>query len=165
MIYRHVAFVFSALMLAQGTFASAQARTDGVTGQNLAEPVAQAENDLTGYWQQGNGEIVYFTQDGTSLTSRYRKRSASNDENDIDFTATVHGNLVYGAHRGPFSRAMQKKCALQIWVGMGLTLNEDGTELAGFRGDRVVDRKSCSTKNSDPVRLVYTRVADGDAPQ
>jgi hypothetical protein len=57
---------------------------------------------------------------------------------------------------------MQKKCSLQIWVGMGLTLSDDGTILEGFRGDRIVDPKNCSAKNSDPVKLVYKRIADSD---
>ena len=156
MIYRQAAYIFSALMLVSGV--ASEARPD-------AEGSQKADSDLAGYWQQGNGEIVRFTREGSSLTSRYQKRSASNDENDIDFTATVHGNLIYGAHRGPFSRAMQKKCAVQIWVGMGLTLSEDGTELTGFRGDRIVDPKTCSAKNSDPVKLVYTRVTDSDIEQ
>ena len=156
MIYRQAAYIFSALMLVSGV--ASEARPDAHGSQ-------KSESDLAGYWKQGNGEIVRFTREGSSLTSRYQKRSASNDENDIDFTATVHGNLIYGAHRGPFSRAMQKKCAMQIWVGMGLTLSEDGTELTGFRGDRIVDPKTCSAKNSDPVKLVYTRVTDSDIEQ
>jgi hypothetical protein len=153
MIYRTAAYVFSALMMVGGV--AADARPDANESQ-------AAETDLTGYWQQGDGEIVHFTQDGSGLTSRYSKRSAGNDENEIDFTATVHGNLIYGAHRGPFSRPMQKKCSLQIWVGMGLTLSDDGTILEGFRGDRIVDPKNCSAKNSDPVKLVYKRIADSD---
>ena len=147
MTYRGAAFAIFALMMASGASADGQG-------------TQQARSDLTGYWQQGDGVIVHFTQDGTSLTSRHYERSADNDENDIDFTATVHGNLIYGAHRGPFSRAMQKKCAVQIWVGMGLTLSGDGTLLEGFRGDRIVDPRSCSTANSEPVKLVYKRVPD-----
>ena len=156
MIYRQAAYIFSALMLVSGVASEARPDADGSQ---------KSDSDLAGSWQQGNGELVRFTREGSSLTSRYQKRSASNDENDIDFTATVHGNLIYGAHRGPFSRAMQKKCAMQIWVGMGLTLSEDGTELTGFRGDRIVDPKTCSAKNSDPVKLVYTRVTDSDIEQ
>jgi len=151
MIFRQAVYVFSALMMVGS--AAVHARPD-------ADQSGTAQSDLTGYWQQGDGEIFYFTQEGFSLTSRYRDQSANNDENDVDFTATVHGNLIYGAHRGPFSRSMQKKCAVQIWVGMGLTLNDDGTELEGFRGDRIVDRQTCSTKNSEPVKLVYKRIAD-----
>ncbi len=154
MRYRLGAYAFSALLM-----------VSGVATQALADGTEQAENDLTGYWQQGDGQIFYFTQEGSRLTSRHPKRSARNEENDIDFTATVHGNLIYGAHRGPFSRAMQKKCSLQIWVGMGLTLNDDRTELTGFRGDRIVDSKTCSAKDSDPVKLVYTRMADVDPLQ
>lgn len=156
MRYRHAAYAFAALMMVNGV--AADARPD-------ADESQKGESDLTGYWQQADGQILYFTQEGSSLTSRYEKASASNDENDIDFTATVHGNLIYGAHRGPFSQVMQKKCALQIWVGMGLTLSDDGTELTGFRGDRIVDLKTCSAKNSDPVEVVYTRIADSDALQ
>lgn len=153
---RLAAYALSALMMVNGVAADARSGAD---------ETQKTESDLTGYWQQADGDILYFTQDGSSLTSRYKKRSANNDENDIDFTATVHGNLIYGAHRGPFSRAMQKKCSLQIWVGMGLTLSDDGTELTGFRGDRIVDLKTCSAKNSDPVGLVYTRMADSDVLQ
>lgn len=154
MRYRLAAYVFSALLM-----------VSGVTTQAQADGREQAENDLTGYWQQGDGQIFYFTQEGSRLTSRHPKRSARNDENDIDFTATIRGNLVYGAHRGPFSRAMQKKCSLQIWVGMGLTVNDDRTELTGFRGDRIVDPKTCSAKDSAPVKLVYTRMAAVDPLQ
>ncbi|MEJ6595924.1 hypothetical protein [Parasphingorhabdus sp.] len=156
MIYRPAAYAFSALMMVSGV--AADARPDANESQT-------AESDLTGYWKQRDGKIVHFTQDGSSLTSRYSKRSAGNDENDVDFTATVHGNLIYGAHRGPFSRTMQKKCSLQIWVGMGLTLSDDGTILEGFRGDRIVDPKTCSAKNSDPVKIVYKRIADADLLQ
>lgn len=151
MIYRQAIYAFAALMMVNGTVADA--RPD-------AEQVQNTEQDLTGYWRQADGSIFHFTQEGTSLISRYRVESENNDENDIDFTATVHGNLIYGAHRGPFSRAMQKKCTFQIWVGMGLTLNDGGTELRGFRGDRIVDPKTCSVTDSDPVTVVYTRVAD-----
>lgn len=152
MIYRHAARAFAALMMVN---AAADARSDTNESQN-------AEHDLTGYWRHADGSLFHFTQAGTSLTSRYSMRSVNNDENDIDFTATVHGDLIYGAHRGPFSRAMQKKCALQIWVGMGLTLSDDGIALRGFRGDRIVDPKTCSVIDSDPVAVVYTRVADSD---
>ena len=150
MIYLPSAYAFLALTMVIGVAADARPHSD--------EPQMIAESDLTGTWQQGDGAIVHFTQDGSSLTSRYSERSAGNYENDIDFTATIHGNLVYGAHRGPFSRAMQKKCAVQIWVGMGLTLSDDGTRLEGFRGDRAVDPRTCSAVNSDPVSLVYTRI-------
>jgi hypothetical protein len=136
--------VFSALLMVSGIAAPA-----------LADGTEQAANELTGYWQQGDGEIFHFIQEGTSLTSRGPVRS---NENDLDFSATIHGNLIYGAHRGPFFSAMRKKCALQIWVGMGLTLNDDRTILSGFRGDRIVDPKSCSVSYGDPVKLVYTRV-------
>lgn len=145
MRYRLVTYACSALLMASGVAALAQA--DGM---------APAENDLTGLWQQGDGQIVHFTQQGAALTSRHR--SPRGQEAEVDFTATIHGNLVYGAHRGPFSRIMQKKCALQIWVGMGLTLNADRTELTGFRGDRIVDPKSCRVANSDPVTIVYRRL-------
>ncbi|MEH6662444.1 MAG: hypothetical protein V7679_12415 [Parasphingorhabdus sp.] len=153
MIYRQAIYALAALMMVDG--AAADARPD-------AEQAEKTDHDLTGYWQQADGNIFRFTQEGTSLISRYRERSENNDENDIDFTATIHGNLVYGAHRGPFPRAMQKKCALQIWVGMGLTLSDDGLELKGFRGDRIVDPKSCGVIDSAPVAVVYTKVADSD---
>ncbi len=156
MRYRQAAQIFSALMMV--TSVSADARTG-------TEESRKAEGDLTGYWQQEDGAIVHFTQEGSSLISRYDKRSADNEANDIDFTATVHGNLVYGAHRGPFSRAMQKKCSTQIWVGMGLTLSDDGRMLEGFRGDRIIDPESCSTRNSAPTSLVYRRVPALDTGQ
>ena len=155
MRYRKTAYIFSALMLVSGIAADARD----------TEQSGKAQGDLTGYWQQEDGTVVRFTQDGTSLTSRHSQRSADNDKNDIAFTATVHGNLVYGAHRGPFSRAMQRKCALQIWVGMGLTLSEDGTRLEGFRGDRTLDPQSCRAENSAPVALVYKRMSDFDPMQ
>ena len=117
-------------------------------------------SDLSGYWRQADGAIFRFTQDGSSLTSRYPEGAVAGDENDIDFAATIHGNLIYGAHRGPFSRAVQKQCAIQIWVGMGLTLSKDGKRLEGFRGDRILDAGTCTAANSEPVNLVYTRVED-----
>ena len=154
MIYRPAAFMISALMMAGGV--AAQAGPD-------ADESRKVEGDLTGYWQQEDGTVFHFVQEGVSLISRHDRRPAGADENDIDFTATVYGKLIYGAHRGPFSRAMQKKCAIQIWVGMGLTLSDDGRQLEGFRGDRAVDPKSCSTENRDPVRLVYKRLPDWDS--
>lgn len=156
MRYRQAATIFSALMLVSSVAAAAP--------PDAREP-RQAEGDLTGYWQQADGTVVRFTQDGSSLISRYDKRSAGEEANDIDFTATVHGNLVYGAHRGPFSRAMQEKCATQIWVGMGLTLSDDGNKLEGFRGDRVIDPQNCSARNSAPASLVYKRVLARDPEQ
>lgn len=149
MIFRLAALVFPALLMA-----------DGAVGQSLpaSENMRQAESALTGYWQQDDGQIFYFTQEGSSLTSRHAQRSAGHTESEVDFTATIYGNLIYGAHRSPHSRAMQEKCAQQIWVGMGLTLNDDRTELTGFRGDRIVDPKTCSVRDSDPVGLVYTRI-------
>jgi hypothetical protein len=148
MRYRLAAFAFSALLM-----------VPGIATPALADGKEQAANDLTGYWQQGGGQIFHFIQEGTSLTSRHPAR---NNENDLEFSATVHGSLIYGAHRGPFSRAMQKKCARQIWVGMGLTLSDDRTKLTGFRGDRIIDPKTCSARYSDPVKLVYTRVPGPD---
>lgn len=170
MIYRQVACVFLALMTANGVAAEVRPGANNNTALLRAEAVAKmfaeasetAESDLTGYWQAADGETFYFTQEGSSLTSRHTKRSANNAENEIDFTATVHGNLVYGAHRGPFSRAMEQKCSRQIWVGMGLTLNDDRNELTGFRGDRIIDPENCTARNSDPVGLVYNRIADID---
>lgn len=156
MIYRRVGFAFSALMMVGGV--AAEARPD-------AEESRKVESDLTGYWQQEDGTVFHFVQEGVRLISRHDRRPAGADENDIDFTATIYGRLIYGAHRGPFSRAMQKKCAVQIWVGMGLTLSDDGRLLEGFRGDRIVDPKSCSTENRDPVRLVYKRLPDYDPLQ
>ncbi len=156
MIYRHAAYVFLALMTANGVAVEARPDSERNVGMH------QIETDLTGYWQQGDGQVFYFTQEGSSLTSRHSRKSASHVENEVDFTATIHGNLIYGAHRGPYSRAMQEKCSRQIWVGMGLTLNEGRNELTGFRGDRIVDPENCSAKNSDPVAVVYTRIADAE---
>jgi len=156
MRYRQATQIFSALIMVSSV--SADARPG-------AEESRKAQGDLTGYWQQEDGAIVHFTQEGSSLISRYDKRSADNEANDIDFTATVHGNLVYGAHRGPFSRAMQKQCATQIWVGMGLTLSDDGNSLEGFRGDRIIDPENCSARNSAPASLVYKRVPALDPGQ
>jgi len=149
MKYRQAVHLISALMMVSGV--AADARPD-------AEQSGNAGGDLSGYWQQDDGAVVHFTQDGSSLISRYEKPSADNDENDIDFTATVHGNLVYGAHRGPFSRAMQEKCAIQIWVGIGLTLSDDGNMLEGYRGDRTINPENCSARNSAPTSLVYKRI-------
>ena len=154
MILRRSACVFLALLMADGAVAQAPPASDN------HEHMQQAESGLTGYWQQDDGQIFYFVQEGSSLISRHAQRSAGNNENEVDFTATIYGNLVYGAHRSPGSRAMQEKCAQQIWVGMGLTLNDDRTELTGFRGDRIVDAKGCSVKDSDPVGLVYSRIDD-----
>ena len=153
MKYRQAAYAFCALIMASGV--AADARSD-------AGDSPEALADLSGYWQQEDGTVYHFSQDGINLISRHDGQSPGAGENEIDFTATVHGNLIYGAHRGPFSRAIQKRCAIQIWVGMGLTLSEDGRLLEGFRGDRVVDPKSCSARNSDPVRLVYRRVSGLD---
>ena len=157
------AYVVLGLMTANGVAVQAgpvaKLQAEAVPEQ-INDGSDQVEPDLTGYWQQDDGQIFYFEHSGSSLVSRHVKRSARNNENDIDFTATVHGNLIYGAHRGPFSRAMQEKCSNQIWVGMGLTLNDGRNQLAGFRGDRAVDPKNCSAKNADTVALVYTKVAD-----
>jgi hypothetical protein len=152
MLYRRSVCMFLALMMADGAAVQALAASD----QNVV--MDQAETDLTGHWRQGDGHIVYFTQVGSSLTSRYSKSPTSNVENEVDFTATIYGNLIYGAHRASFSHALQEKCSSQIWVGMGLTLNETRTELTGFRGDRIVDPESCSVEDSDPVGLVYIRI-------
>lgn len=149
MRYRVAVYAFSALLA-----------LSGIATPALTEGTEPAGNDLSGYWQQGDGQIVQFTQEGVALTSRHR--SERGKEAEVDFTATVHGNLIYGAHRGPFSTAMQKKCATQIWVGMGLTLNADRTELTGFRGDRTVDPKTCRVTNSDPVTLVYKKMPASD---
>ncbi len=156
MMNRQVTYMCLALTMAIGGAADARSEASGS---------AEAESDLTGYWQREDGTVFQFSQEGINLISRHDKRSLAADENDIDFTATVHGNLVYGAHRGPFSRAVQKKCAIQIWVGMGLTLSDDGTSLEGFRGDRIFDPKDCSAKNSEPVKLVYKRLPDPDPMQ
>jgi len=156
MRYRQAIYAFAALTMGHGVGVNAQPDVD--EGQNDA-------HDLTGHWRQADGDILHFTQDGSSLISRYRDPSAYNAEGEIDFTATIHGNLIYGARRAPFSRAMQKKCALQIWVGMGLTLSDGGAELRGFRGDRTIDSKSCRVTDSTPVTVVYTRIADGAAAQ
>ncbi len=152
MIYRRPVCVLLALMTANGVAAQPLAAPD----QDASSP--QAVFDLTGHWRQEDGQTFHFIQDGSSLISRYSVSPASNAGNDIDFTATIYGNLVYGAHRAAFSPAMLEKCSSQIWVGMGLTLNAEGTELAGFRGDRIVDADDCTVEDSDPVRLVYVRI-------
>lgn len=152
MKYRQAACVFLALAMAQG----AAAQTLPATDKNISSQ--QVEIDLTGYWQQEDGQIFYFSQDGSSLISRHSHRSASNAENDVDFTATIYGNLVYGAHRAAFSPALLEKCSSQIWVGMGLTLNDKRTELTGFRGDRIVDPENCDVDDSDPIGLAYVRI-------
>lgn len=156
MIYRRSACVFLALLMANGVAAQAPPDSDKNAGTH------QTEFDLTGYWQQDGGQIFYFAQEGSSLTSRHMQRAAGNDERDIDFTATVHGNLIYGAHRASFSRVLRAKCSNQIWVGMGLTVNDDRTELTGFRGDRIVDPKTCNVKDSAPVGLVYKRIDEAE---
>ena len=152
MIYRQAACAFIVLMMPYG--AAAEALSDSDKNVDLH----QTGSDLTGYWQQEDGQIFRFSQEGSILTSRHSKRSASNVENQIDFTATIYGNLIYGAHRASFSSALLAKCTNQIWVGMGLTLNEERTKLTGFRGNRIVDPKTCSVKDSDPVGLVYSRI-------
>ena len=136
---------------------------NSIAAQPVAIPDGQAGSqqpgfDLTGYWQQEGGQIFYFTQEGASLTSRHSRRSSTSAPNDVDFSATIYGNLVYGAHRAGFIPALPEKCSGQLWVGMGLTLNEQRSELTGFRGDRIVDPKNCTVKDSVPVRLVYVRV-------
>ena len=141
---------------------------NSVAAQSIAIPDGQAGSqqpgfDLTGYWQQEGGQIFYFTQEGASLTSRHSGRSSTSATNDVDFTATIYGNLVYGAHRAGFAPALQEKCSGQIWVGMGLTLNVQRTELTGFRGDRIVDPKNCTVEDSVPVRLVYVRVGSPES--
>lgn len=152
MIYRRSVCVLLALLTANGVAAEPLA----ALGTDASSP--QDELDLTGYWRQADGQIFHFVQDGSSLTSRYSQATASNAANDVDFTATIYGNLVYGAHRAAFSRVLLEKCSSQIWVGMGLTLNDKRTELTGFRGDRIVDPENCSVEDSDPVGLVYVRV-------
>ena len=152
MKYRQAACVFLALVMAQG----AAAQTLPATNEHISSQ--PFEIDLTGYWQQDDGQIFYFTQDGSSLTSRHSHRSANNAENDVDFTATIYGNLVYGAHRASFSSALLKKCSSQIWVGMGLTLNDERSKMTGFRGDRIVNPENCDVEDSDPVGLVYVRI-------
>ena len=152
MIYLRLVCVLLALLTANGVAAQPQAAPD----KDAHSP--QEAFDLTGHWQQEDGQTFHFTQDGSSLTSRYSTASPGNAGNAIDFTATIYGNLIYGAHRAAFSPAMLEKCSSQIWVGMGLTLNAEGTELAGFRGGRIVDADDCTVEDSDPVRLVYVRI-------
>lgn len=172
MIYRNAAYAFFALAMTNGFVAmpvhasnevkATQAEDPPLDSESSVVTSQEAETDLTGFWTQGGYKIVYFEQDGSRLTSRYTKRSADNNKNDIDFTATIHGSLVYGAHRAPFSRKLQKKCAHQIWVGMGLTLEDNQRKLTGFRGNRTVDPKNCSVDNSETVDIIYTRMVDAD---
>jgi hypothetical protein len=152
MIYRRSVCVLLALLTAHGVVAQPLA----TSGKDASSQ--QVEIDLTGYWQQEDGQIFYFSQDGSSLTSRHSHRSASNDKNDVEFTATIYGDLVYGAHRAAFSPALLEKCSSQIWVGMGLTLNDKRTALTGFRGDRIVDPENCDVEDSEPVGLAYVRI-------
>lgn len=156
MIYCRVACACIVLIIPCG--AVAETRTDA----DKTVVSAQAETDLTGYWQQDGGAIFRLLQTGSSLISRHSEQSDSNVENQIDFTATIYGNLIYGAYRAPFSRAQLAECSHQIWVGMGLTLNDDRTRLTGFRGARILDPKTCRVTDSAPVSLVYTRM---DGPE
>lgn len=153
MIYRRAAYIFFALTMASSVAAEQQSDAD---------KSQQVDSGLSGYWQQVDGDVVLLSQQGSSLTSRFTTQSANNNANDLDFSATIYGNLIYGAYRGPFFRSMQKICSEQIWVGMGLTLSDDGNTLEGFRGDRIVDPTTCSAKYSDPVKLVYKRIANFD---
>ncbi|WP_430414333.1 hypothetical protein [Parasphingorhabdus sp.] len=172
MIYRNAAYAIYALAMTNALVAMPAHAANEVKAQPAANSSSHSENpvatspdadiDLTGFWTQGGYKIVYFEQDGSRLTSRYTKRSADNKKNEIDFTATIHGNLVYGAHRAPFSRKLQKKCAHQIWVGMGLTLEANHRKLTGFRGNRTVDPKNCEVDNSETVDIIYTRMVDAD---
>lgn len=127
----------------------------------VSQPL-EAPEDLTGYWKQGKHRILYFRQDGSKLISRHVKRTRvlAYDAEDIDFSATVHGNLVYGAHLNRLSRSMHRKCPVDMWVGIGLTVSEDYTRLTGFRGDRSVNLANCKVTSTNSVPFVYTRMLD-----
>lgn len=154
MIYRCTAYALIILMMPGAAVA------ETLSGSDRKGDSQQAAPDLTGYWQQDDGQVFHFSQSGTNLTSRRSGLSADFVEIPVDFTATIYGNLIYGAYRAPVSGERLARCASQIWVGMGLTLNEDRTKLTGFRGVRVVDPKSCNVRDSAPVGLVFTRIAD-----
>ncbi|MEH6756005.1 MAG: hypothetical protein V7676_00675 [Parasphingorhabdus sp.] len=164
--------IFSAAIFILGQVAIAQTLPDQVTKENgvseIAPPskaTAPAENipyDLTGYWKYGDNRILYLTQNGVNLESRHTKRTTDfvHEADEVDFTATLRGNLVYGAHLIRLSWAMHNICPVDLWVGMGLTVNDEQTKLTGFRGHRTVNLKTCKVEDQPPRDFVYTRMLD-----
>lgn len=124
--------------------------------------LATPEHDLTGYWKNDNGHVLYFKQDESVLNSFHTKETADyvHYAEEIDFTASVLGNLVHGAHLIRLSWPLHRKCPLDMWVGMGLTLNADRTRLTGFRGHRTVDLINCEINTEATRSFSYTRMLD-----
>jgi hypothetical protein len=127
-------------------------------------PTAGSAFDLTGYWKYGDDRVLYFKQDGSVLKSRHKERTKNHAHfaDEIDFKATIRDDLVHGAHLIRLSWGMHSKCPLDLWVGMGLTLNQEHTKLTGFRGHRTVDLVTCKAKTEPPQSLVYTRMLDAE---
>lgn len=144
--------------------------TDGQDSSEIIVPSKDASAletipyDLTGYWKYGDNRILYFTHDGLSLTSHHTKQTTDfvHAAQEVDFTATIHDNLVYGAHLIRLSWPMHNICPVDMWVGMGLTVNDDQTMLTGFRGHRTVNLKSCKVERQAPLSFVYTRMLDAN---
>ena len=140
------------------------ASAEPASAQSTAVAPTTANNafDLTGFWKYGDDRILYFTQDGAILESRHKERTKDHAHyaDEIDFKATIRDDLVHGAHLIRLSWGMHSKCPLDMWVGMGLTLNQDHTKLTGFRGHRTVDLVTCKPKTEPPRPLVYTRMLD-----
>ena len=118
--------------------------------------------DLTGYWKNSSNQTVYFTQTGFNVIARFKRYKRKSDyfSKEVDFNATLRGDLLHGAHRQRLSRRKEKKCSKEIWVGMGLTLNTDHTKLTGFRGNQKINLSNCKTSADGTIPFVYTRMFD-----
>jgi len=156
-MFRHIIILLAGILLfGQNAIASPRS-------QDILAPES-AENDLSGYWKYDDDRIVYITQDGLNLRSRHIKDATdfAHYAEEINFTATVRDDLVYGAHLIRLSWPQHRICPVDMWVGLGLTVNDDHTKLTGFRGHRTVNLVSCEIEIQPPVSLVYTRMLGAD---
>lgn len=130
----------------------------------MATNADSVQYDLTGYWKYGDNRILYLTQDGPKLTSHHTKQTPdyAHFADELDFTATVLGDLVHGAHLIRLPWPMHGKCPLDMWVGIGLTINDDQTVMTGFRGHRTVDLVTCEVSNGSTRSFVYHRMLDAE---
>jgi len=132
----------------------------GVT-QNQA---GEAQHDLTGYWKYGDDRVLYLTQKGSNVRSRYIQQTPdyAHFAEEIDFSANIVGNLLHGVQLIRLPWPMHNKCPVDMHVGIGLTMNESRTSLTGFRASRTVNLINCTVESGEPVQIEYTRMLDID---
>jgi len=148
------------MLFNEAKWADYEPGADGYHRLKLAPP----SFDLTGYWRYGTNRILYFAQEGASLTSRHTKQTSDfvHYKNEVDFTATIAGDQLTGRHLSRLSPSAHKKCPVDMWVNIGLTVNEQATKLTGFRQAKSVDLKSCVVSPNGRAALEYTRMLDDE---